>query len=559
MKNNRVNVLLIVESPADERKLRGMLGDSASFIFHCHSEDSLEKGLARLSDGDWDVVLLDLSPAGERSEMLSRFRLAAPRVPIILLTDAPDRDVAAGPMPEGAQDCLNKGGLNAGGLSQAISSSIQRKLAEEEQRSLTENLISINRRLKETQAELVNSERLVAVGHLAAGVAHEINNPAAFVLSNLGTLQSYVKQLADIYNECRQLLVDTAPPERVRQFLDREAEVSLITQDSLDLIKESLDGMKRIRDIVSSLQSFAATGRAELARIDINEVLESVLTILANQVEYRAVLVKELNAAPAIMGDRAKLAQVFLNLVLNAVHAIPEGDQANNRIRVKSEAAGEMVMVTVSDTGVGIEPEAMARIFDPFFSTRPLGQAAGLGLTIAQEIVKQHQGRIEVESAPGHGSTFRAYLPAASTAPIEFAAAAKSRQIERRITARILIVDDEPNILSSYQRALPVTITAVTAGTGAQALEILGRDSDFDVIVCDLMMPDLSGIEVYQRVVKERPRLAGRFLFVTGGAYTEKTMDFIQEMKNQFLKKPFPIEELIAAIESIMKTRRIGR
>jgi signal transduction histidine kinase/ActR/RegA family two-component response regulator len=562
MKERPFNVLLIEGNAADERKVRAMLADSASFKFNCHSEDSMEDGLARLSDGDWDVVLLDLAPAGDqRRDMFFRFNSNAPRLPIILLAGGDDPEVASGPIPQGAQDLLNKAHLDAGLLSQAIYNAIHRKRAEEDQRELTENLISINSRLKETQAELVNSERLAAVGRLAAGVAHQINNPAAFVLSNLGTLQRSMKSLLAIYHECRQALMDTAPQDRVRKFLEKEAEaeVSYLEQDTLDLIEESLDGMKRIRDIVSSLQSFAATGKAERTQLDLNEILESVLTILQNQVEYKAVLVKELNPAPLIAGDRAKLAQVFLNLILNAVHAVPEGDRANNRILVRSEAVGEAVMITISDTGSGIAPESMPFIFDPFFTTRPLGQAAGLGLTIAREIVRQHQGRIEVSSDPGHGSFFRVYLPAASAEAAEFAPAApKSAPMEKRITARILIVDDEPHILRACQRALPITISAVTAGSGGEALAIIKRDSDFDVIVCDLMMPDLSGIEVYNRVVKEKPGLAGRFLFVTGGAYTEKTVEFTRHLQHPLLKKPFSTGELVDAIEKVMKTEGLG-
>jgi CheY-like chemotaxis protein len=244
---------------------------------------------------------------------------------------------------------------------------------------------------------------------------------------------------------------------------------------------------------------------------------------------------------------------VFLNLLINAAHAIEEGDVEGNEIRVRSGTRNGEVYAEVSDTGTGILPDHLDRLFDPFFTTKDVGVGSGLGLTICHNIVTSCGGRIEVESEPGKGSRFVVRLPAAPPSAREDSPAPDPeppRREERRL--RILVVDDEPMLGSAVGRMLGRAHEMVFAGSGLEGREILERDRAFDVVLCDLMMPDYSGMDLFGWIRKRAPGLARRVVFMTGGAFTPKAKVFAEQVDNPLIEKPFKPEDLMTLFRTVM-------
>ena len=283
-----------------------------------------------------------------------------------------------------------------------------RKHAEDAlQREKEEQRVLIGR-LEEAHNQLLQSEKMASVGQLAAGVAHEINNPIGFVNSNLGTLKDYLEKLLAVLAAYENAEPHLAPEARaVVGALKTEVELDYLKQDILDLIAESADGIKRVKQIVQDLKDFSHVDRAEWQDFDVHKGLDSTLNIVNNEIRYKAEVVKEYGRIPAVECMASQINQVFMNLLVNAAHAIPE----RGVITVRTGCEGDTVWVAVSDTGTGIAAENLTRIFDPFFTTKPVGKGTGLGLSVSYSIVEKHHGRIDVESEPGKGTTFRVTLP----------------------------------------------------------------------------------------------------------------------------------------------------
>lgn len=264
------------------------------------------------------------------------------------------------------------------------------------------------RKLEEAQNQLLQSEKMASMGQLAAGVAHEINNPVGFVNSNLGTLQRYVNNLLRLlaaYEQLEESLGDNVL--RNIQQLKTEIDASYLREDIDDLLTESLDGLQRVKRIVQDLKDFSHVDRAELESADLEKGLDSTLNVVWNELEYKAKVIKEYGHPPMIECFPSQLNQVFMNMLINAVHAIENTGQIT--IRTGHDAA--YVWVEVEDTGKGIAPEHLDRIFEPFFTTKPVGKGTGLGLSLSYGIVNKHGGRIEVKSELGKGSCFKVLLP----------------------------------------------------------------------------------------------------------------------------------------------------
>jgi two-component system NtrC family sensor kinase len=262
--------------------------------------------------------------------------------------------------------------------------------------------------LKAAEAQLLQQEKMASIGQLAAGIAHEINNPMGFIQSNLGTLKNYGETLKTYVDAADQLMAQC--PEDVRGELTRQRtdlDLEYIFEDMPTLIGESVSGAKRVRDIVLALKSFSHVDEAEVQQININDCIESTIATTESTLRVKATVVREYGELPAIECRPHLLSQLFLNLLLNAAHAIT----APGEIRVTTRHEGDAVIATISDTGCGMPPEIVKRIFEPFFTTRPVGQGTGLGLSVAYDIVKKHGGKIDVESTVGTGSTFIIRLP----------------------------------------------------------------------------------------------------------------------------------------------------
>lgn len=265
-------------------------------------------------------------------------------------------------------------------------------------------------KLEEAHNQLLQSEKLASIGQLAAGVAHEINNPIGFVNSNLGMLGKYVDSLLAVLAVYEAECPGCANTE-ARQRIDaaREAaELDYLREDIGVLLKESRDGLVRVKRIVQDLKDFSRVDSGEWAWADLHEGLDSTLNVVNNEIKYKAEVVKEYGTLPRVECLASQLNQVFMNLVVNAAHAIAE----HGTITIRTGTTGDdWVWVEVADTGSGIAPENMKRIFDPFFTTKPVGQGTGLGLSLTYGIVQKHGGRIEVDSTVGVGTAFRVILP----------------------------------------------------------------------------------------------------------------------------------------------------
>ena len=266
-------------------------------------------------------------------------------------------------------------------------------------------------KLEEAQNQLLQSEKLASIGQLAAGVAHEINNPIGFVNSNLGTLKRYVEDLLHLIDTYGKTEADKATPPGLAQAisdLKRDIEFDFVRDDVADLLRESQDGLDRVKKIVQDLKDFSRVDSTQAWQLaDINQCLDSTLNVAFNEIKHKAEVVKEYAALPEIECLPFQLNQVFLNLMVNAAQAIKE----HGTIRLATGVEENWIWVEISDTGSGIAPEHMNRIFEPFFTTKEVGKGTGLGLSVSYNIVSKHNGRIEVESVLGKGTTFRVSLP----------------------------------------------------------------------------------------------------------------------------------------------------
>lgn len=373
---------------------------------------------------------------------------------------------------------------------------------------------------KKLIAKMMELDRMVAIGTLAAGVGHEINNPLAYLISNL----------------------DFAI-ERLASIKYRSGGDDPIDAYAQDALVEAREGAERVRRIVQELKTFSRSPDESSGNVDIEAALESAISMATNEIRHRSRLVREYSGRVTVDGNSSRLGQVFLNLLVNAAHAIPEGSARANQITVRTRIVQPNVYIEICDTGCGIEPEHVARLFDPFFTTKPIGQGMGLGLYMSKRIVHAHHGEIQVETEPGKGSVFRVILKVSQNAKDLIRRSTKtSASTQKR--ARVLIIDDEPNIGRSLARALSRDHDVTVLTDAHEALRRLTDGFYYDIVLCDLMMPDMTGVDLYTEVNKILPEMAQRMLFLTGGAFTPSIRDFAQRMAARCLTKPFNMEEI---------------
>ena len=290
---------------------------------------------------------------------------------------------------------------------------------EREQKALSASLVQV----QQTQAQLLQSEKMAAVGQLAAGVAHEINNPIGFITSNFSSLNTYVGSLfslLDVYARLESELPVEHPARLAVVRAREQVELDYLREDIPSLLRESSEGLSRVKRIVSDLRDISSIDASEWVQADVNYGLESALNVLGNELKSKAYIVKEFAELPPVHCIPAQLNQVFVNLLVNAAQAI----EGKGVITLRTRATDDEVEVEVSDTGQGMSEAVQKRIFEPFYTTKPVGSGTGLGLSVAWDIIKRHGGRIEVKSSPGEGSAFTLHLPIKVTASkLEVAAA----------------------------------------------------------------------------------------------------------------------------------------
>jgi signal transduction histidine kinase/ActR/RegA family two-component response regulator len=395
---------------------------------------------------------------------------------------------------------------------------------------------------REREIGRLQSEKLASIGMLAAGVAHEINNPAAFVLANIEALTGHMRLIEDKLRE--------VPDTHVAR-----ASLANLLFEANAILQESKEGMARIQRIVRDLGSFSHADEDVNVPISVNAAVESALTMLRNELKYRARVEQDLRATRLVLASAPRLGQVFLNLISNAVQALEEADVKRNLVRVRSFDEGDHVVVEVSDNGPGITPEAAPRIFESFFTTKPRGMGTGLGLPISLGIVRSLGGELLVDSEPGQGATFRVRIPATDVVPATRPAMPDTTPSRIFMRRRILAVDDEALLLKAYRRMLGDAHELVTALGGLEAMRLLEQDTRFDAVLCDLQMPEMSGMELYAAVGERYPGLADRFVFVTGGAFSGEARRFLEESVPAVIQKPFSVDDLLVLVDTIASGR----
>jgi PAS domain S-box-containing protein len=369
---------------------------------------------------------------------------------------------------------------------------------------------------KKIEETLLLADRMASVGVLAAGVAHEINNPLTYVITNLELAHTQLR-------------------------LQGEALEPIAGE-----VAKALEGSERVRVIVRHLKTFSRADEEQLGPVDVRDVLETSIAMASNEIRHRARLTRELEPVPGVRANEGRLAQVFVNVLVNAAQALPE-DGEEGEIRVRSRVEAGAVVVEVEDTGAGIPPEHLKRIFDPFFTTKPVGVGTGLGLSISHGIISGLGGTIEVRSEPGKGTSVRIALPACAEAVQRIAPQARPAAPSAR--ARILVVDDEPDVGAALQLALDPEHEVLSLQEGRAALARLMAGDRFDLILCDLMMPGMSGTDLFREISRLYPDQAERVIFITGGAFTPSSREFLSSVANPCLEKPFRLDQLQAAID----------
>jgi PAS domain S-box-containing protein len=382
---------------------------------------------------------------------------------------------------------------------------------------------------KEMEANLLIAGRMAAVGTLASGVAHEINNPLAAILGNLDYLTSRLEALAQERGELAGVIPQLA-----------------------EVVADSKDGAQRIRDVVKHLMVFSDPVDSGRTQFQLRPLLDAAIGMAQNALRHRAQVVREYADVPPVMGNEGRLAHVIVQLLVNAAQAIPDDLNGRGEVRVRTlRAADGDAVIEVHDNGVGIPRDILGRIFDPFFTTKPLGSATGLGLSTAHAIVTSLGGTLTVDSTPGHGSTFRLTLP---TVQPHRPPTAKGTHAEPR--PLVLIVDDDPAVGHMLQRLLAREYEViVTLDATAASKQLAQYGSVIDVILCDVMMPKVTGMDFLESVRKSEPNMAKRIIFMTGGAFTPRAREFLENLPDQYLTKPFDPETLFSAVRQCIARR----
>jgi PAS domain S-box-containing protein len=383
---------------------------------------------------------------------------------------------------------------------------------------------------KRLQKQLELADRLASLGTMAAGVAHEVNNPLSVVIANA----EFVKER--LGNSPREPLSNEVDDRRI-------AECTMALQ-------ELSSAAGRIAQIVSDLKDFSPPQRLAPGSVAVRDAVEWAIRSTAHELRHRARVVTRLGEVPRVDADETRLGQVLVNLLINAAHAIAPGAAASNEVSIATRTDDEgRVVIQVTDTGSGMPPEVLKRIFEPFFTTKAVGVGTGLGLSICHGIVASMGGRLDVESQVGKGSTFFIRLPAS----VNQARRASSLPPlgDSKLRGRLLVIDDEDSVLRVIARVLE-DHEIVSKQSPQTALELLQSDDRFDVIFCDLMMPNMTGMDFYEDLLRLRAPLARRVVFLTGGALTERAAAFLGAVPNQYLEKPFNVQGLRSLVQQIL-------
>lgn len=518
-----MNILLIEDNPVDAQAIREALSRAQAPLELAHITTLTE--LSDTHERSPDLVLLDLS-LGD-SEGLGTIRGARARlgdVPIVVLTGDDSEELAFDALREGAQDYLVKGAYSTDTLMRSMRYAIERH---------------------GLKASLARADRLAVVGQLSAGVAHEVSNPANFVMGNALSLEEHLDRMAKSLVHASQRGLS---PEAAAEMLTEIGRMRV-------LVKESLSGVDRIAKVIRELQDYARLGERRLSLVDVNTIVRESSKLVFNSLRHKAKLTLELNDVVRIAGDLSKLEQVVTNLLVNANHAIGDGSPAHNEVRVRTwmdqqDTTAAAVVIMVEDTGAGIPPEQLQRIFEPFFTTKPKGRGTGLGLATVYGIVTQAGGGILMNSAPGAGTAFTIVLPA--TDADLTAAEPAGPQVRARGGETVLVVEDEDALREVTCRILTRNgYRVLPAAGGPEAVKIAENHPEpVHLLLTDVIMPHMLGTEVAAKVRDLRPDC--RILYMSGYAQPIVAAQGPLDPELKLVEKPFSEPDLLRWVRDVL-------
>ena len=486
---------------------------------------SAEEAIALAAERCPDLVLMDIHIEGERDGIQTATLLRERfEVPVVYLTAWADEATVARAKLTQPYGYLIKP-IKPGELRTTLELALHRH-------GLDRAAAHRQQLAAQRTTESTRSERLGSLATLSGGVAHEVNNPLAAMLANTELL------LEDLAALSASVEAGAATREVLLESLGTSSE----------LLRELQQGGNRIRTIVGGLATFAQSKAPERTPTVLADALDWALRLEASAIEKVASLVHTAAPMPAVLGNHGQLAQVFNNLIVNATQAMASGRRDENQLTVVSGTAADgWAEVSIADTGLGMSTEQRAHAFDPFFTTREVGGGTGLGLSVCHGVVASLGGSIEVESEPGRGTTVRVRLPAAP--------AAAPRSAPTSVTARhgrVLVIDDEPSLASAVRRTLHKQHEVTVMTDPLEAAAWLQTRPQLELIICDLMMPKLPGMDLYEQVLSFDPALAKKFVFLTGGAVTERAADFLATVNNPVVDKPFEPAALRALVRQLV-------
>jgi signal transduction histidine kinase/DNA-binding response OmpR family regulator len=384
------------------------------------------------------------------------------------------------------------------------------------------------------EARMHEADKMASLGHLVAGISHEINNPLAAILLNLPALQDAFAEVSSVLDRLK-----VRPPSDLLDEVPR-------------ILAESLEATERIRVIVAEMRLLAHPkgGSGEPSRVE--DLLEGALALVSNEVRFKAKVERRYGTTPLIVVDRTRLSQAFLNILLNAAQAIESGDPEGSWIHVEARAEDDGVVVVITNSGPPIPPEALPRIFEPFFTTKPVGQGVGLGLSITYDTIRRHGGHIEAKSGPDEPTSFRIWLPLNTGLALAPQADPSATETPPARPAHILLVDDDPLVQNSIRRTLERHHDVVIVGSGARALSILEAEH-FDIVLCDLIMPGMTGMQLFETIRARDPAQAKRFVFLTGGTSSPEARNFLLGVDNARAYKPLGADEIVRLIAKCLR------
>jgi signal transduction histidine kinase len=463
--------------------------------------ESSEEFDRALDSGTWDVIIADYSlPSFDGLAAFARVQLRGLDIPFIIVSGTIGEDTAVAAMKAGVHDFLLKDRMVR--LVPAVARELREAKLRQERRRM--------------QEQLLMSDRLASLGTLAASVAHEINNPLASLLLDL-------------------------------DFGLREAQAVGVSAEGSQALESALDCADRIREIVRDIKIFSRPETQAFGPTDLHRVIDSSLRLAWNHVFHSARLTKDYGEVPFVHASEARLGQILLNLVINAAQALPAGLSSEHEIRVVTRREGNAgVRVEVHDTGPGIPPELRERIFEPFFTTKAQGVGTGLGLSICRRLVTEMGGSIGVEPGAGRGCVFWVRLKAAAGRALE-----EPREEVRHFSRgqKVLVIDDEAAVAHALKRSLGEWYEVTALERAREAMALISTGQRFDAILCDLMMPEMSGPQFHASLARLDPDQARRVTFMTGGAFTDEVKSFLDTVRPPFIEKPIHTERLVSLLE----------